>query len=126
MLRRGQQLIQTTDTRLPAFCDLRQQGVGTTHGVGIAGHALCATVLLFGDQVGTFQNGHVLLYGCERHLVPRGQLADRRVRGHHPSEDVASCGISQGSEQAVEVFGRRLAMCNHMVVHGSTAVTSAD
>ena len=110
---------------MPAFCDLRQQGIGATHGVRISGHALCATVLLLGDQLGTFQDGDVFLYGCERHLVPVGQLADGRVRGHHPGQDVASGGVSQGAEQAVEMFGRRLLICNHMVMHGSTIHLSA-
>jgi hypothetical protein len=93
LLRRGQQLVQATHPRMPAFFDLGQQDVGAAYGVGIAGHTLRATVLLFGDQLGAFQNGDVLLYSCKRHLVPRGQLADRRVCAHHPSQNVAPCGI---------------------------------
>ena len=90
---------------MPALLELRQQTVGTAHGVGIAGHALRATVLPLGHQLGTFQHGDVLLHGCKRHLVSRRQLADRRVSIHHASQDVAPRGIGQRPEQLIQVFG---------------------
>ena len=102
--------------RLPAFLELREQTVGAAYGVGIAGHALRAAVLPLGHQLGTFQHGHVLLHGCKRHLVSRGQLADRRVGVHHARQDVTPRGIGQRPEQMIQVVGRRRSIYNHMVV----------
>jgi hypothetical protein len=107
---------------LPALLELRQQAIGTAHGVGVAGHALRATVLPLGHQLSTFQHGHVLLHGCKRHLVSRGQLADGRVGVHHARQDVAARGIGQRPEQLVQVVGRRLSIYNHMVVDNSTGM----
>jgi hypothetical protein len=105
---------------VPALLELREQAVGTTHRVGVAGHALRATVLPLGHQLSTFQHGHVLLHGCKRHLVPRRQLADGRVGVHHARQDVAPRGIGQRPEQLVQIVGRRLSIYNHMVVDTST------
>lgn len=90
---------------MPALLELRQQTMGTADGVGVAGHALRATVLPLGHQLGAFQHGHVLLHGCKRHLVSRGQLADGRVGVHHTRQDVAPRGIGQRPEQLVHVVG---------------------
>jgi hypothetical protein len=92
---------------VPALLELRQQTIGTAHGGGVAGHALRATVPPLGHQPSTFQHGHVLLHGCKRHLVSRGQLADRRVGVHHARQDVAPRGIGQRPEQLVQVVGRQ-------------------
>jgi hypothetical protein len=105
---------------LPALLELHQHSVGTAHGVGVAGHALRATVFPLGHQLSTFQHGHVLLHGCKRHLVARGQLADGRIGVHHARQDVAPRGIGQRPEQVIQVVGRRLSIYNHMVVHSST------
>ena len=105
---------------MPALLELCKQAVGAAHGVGIAGHALCTTVLPFGDQLRTFQNGDVLLHGGKRHLVSRRQLADGRVSIHHASQDVAPGGIGQRPEQLIQLFGGRLLIYNHMVVDSST------
>ena len=83
---------------MPELLELHQQTIGTAHGVKVAGDALCATILPFGYQLSTFQHGHVLLHGCERHLVSRRQLADRRVGIHHARQDVAPRGIGQCPE----------------------------
>jgi hypothetical protein len=93
---------------VPALLELRQQTIGTAHGGGVAGHALRATVPPLGHQLSTFQHGHVLLHGCKRHLVSRGQLADRRVGVHHARQDVAPRGIGQRPEQPIQVVGRQL------------------
>jgi len=106
---------------LPALFELRQQSIGTTHGVRVTGHALRATVLPLGHQMRTFQHGDVLLHGGKRHLVSRGQLADGRIGVHHACQDVAPRGISQRPEQMVQVVGRRLSIYNHMVVDSSTS-----
>ncbi len=95
---------------------MRQQTIGMAHGVGVAGHALRATVFSFGHQLSTFQDGHVLLHGCKRHLVPIGQLADGRIGVHHARQDVAPSGIGQRPEQLVQGVGRPLPIYNHMVV----------
>ncbi len=105
---------------MPALLELCQQTIGTAHRIGVTGHALCTTVLPLGHQLSTFQHGHVLLYGCKRHLVSRRQLADRRVGVHHARQDVAPRGIGQRPEQLVQVVGRRLSIYNHMVVDDST------
>lgn len=105
---------------MPPLFELSEQRVGATQGVRVAGNALGAAVLAFGDQLRTLQNGDVLLHGCERHFVARGQVADRRVGGQYASQNVAPCGIGQRPEEAIEVFGRRLPICNHMVVDTST------
>ena len=61
--------------------------VGPAHGVRIASHALRAAVLPLGDQLGSFEHGHVLLHGGNDISIARGQLADGRVGVHDPSED---------------------------------------
>jgi len=105
---------------VPTLFELREEMIGTSHGVGIARHALRATVFSLGDQVRAFQHGHVLLDGCKRHLVSRGQLADRPVGVHHACQDVAPRRIGQRPEQLVQVVGRCLLTYNHMVVYRST------
>ena len=90
--------------------------MGPAHGVRVASHALRAAVSSFGDQLGSFENRHVLLHGSERHVVVRRQLGDRRVGIHHPGQDVASCGVGQRPEELVEDPWRGLT-CNHMVVY---------
>jgi hypothetical protein len=65
----------------------------------------------------------VLLDGCKRHLVSRGQLADGRVGVHHARQDVAPRRIGQSPEQLVQVAGRELSIYNHMVVDSSTDET---
>jgi hypothetical protein len=85
--------------------ELREQPIGTAHGLGVAGHAPCATVLVLDHQPGAFQHGHVLLHGGERHLVSRGQFADGRVGAHHTRQDVAPRGVGQRPEQVVHVLG---------------------
>jgi hypothetical protein len=94
--------------------------VRPSHGVGIARHALRAAVSPLGHQLRAFQHGHVLLHGGKRHLVSRGQFADRCVGVHHTRQNVAPRGIGQGPEQLVQVVGRSLATYNHMVVYSST------
>ena len=116
----GENFVQATDARVPALLELRQQAIGTTHGVGVAGHALGAAVLALGHQLSAFQDGDVLLDGCKRHRVSRRQLADGRVGDHDARQDVAPRGIGQGPEQLVHGRGRRLSMYNHLVVYIST------
>jgi len=108
---------------VPALLELREQTIGASHRVGVAGHALRATVLPLGHKLSTFQHGHVLLHGCKRHLVPRRQLADGRVGVHHAGQNVAPRGIGQRPEQLVQVVSRRLSIYNHMVVDTSTVAT---
>lgn len=112
------------DAHQPAFLELREQMVGPAHGVRITGHTLRAAVLPLGDQLGSFEHGHVLLHGGKRHLIARGQLADGRVRVHHPGQDVAPRGVGQRAEQLVEVV-RRWLIYNHMVVYSSTPFAPA-
>jgi hypothetical protein len=83
---------------VPELLELHEQTIGTTHGLEGAGDALCPTILAFGDQLSTFQHGHVLLHGCERHLVSGRQLADRRLGIHHAREDVPPRGVGQCAE----------------------------
>ncbi len=71
-------------------------------GIRVAGHALGAAVLAFRHQPGTLQHGDVFLHGRKRHVVVRGELADGRVGGHHPRQDVATRGIGEGPEQLVQ------------------------
>jgi hypothetical protein len=118
--RRGQYLVQAADARVPALLELRQQTIGTTDGVGVAGHALGAAVLALGHQLSTFQDGDVLLHGGKRHRVSRRQLADRRVSDHDARQDVAPGGVGERPEQLVEGLGRRLSMYNHLVVYVTT------
>jgi hypothetical protein len=113
-------LVEATDARLPTLLELRQQAIGPAHGVRIAGHTLGTTVLPFGHQLRTFQNGHVLLHGGKRHRVLRRQLADGGVGVHHARQNVAPGGIGQRPEHQVEVVGRGLLIYNHMVVDSNT------
>jgi hypothetical protein len=101
--------------------ELREQPIGTVHGVRVAGHALRAAVFPLGHQPSTFQHGHVLLHGREGHLVSHGQFADGRVGGQHPRQDVPPGRIGQRAEQLVQVVARRLATYNHTVVDSSTS-----
>lgn len=102
---------------MPAQLELFEQATGAAHHVEVAGHALGAAVLPFGDEAGTFQHGDVLLYCGKRHLVARGEFADGRIRVHDPRQDVAARGVGQRTEQLVEHLGRVLPTYNHLVVH---------
>jgi hypothetical protein len=108
--------------RLPPALELREQAIRAAHGVGIAGHALRAAILPLGHQLGTFQDGYVLLHGCKRHRIARRQLADGCLGTHHARQDVAPRRIGQRPEQVIEVRSRRLSMYNHMVVDSSTPI----
>jgi hypothetical protein len=112
----GQQLVQPDDAHEPAFLEFREQLVGAAHGVRVASHALRAAVSSFGDQLGSFEHGHVLLHGGERHVVVRRQLGDGRVGIHYPGQDVAPCSVGERPEQLIEDTRRRLTY-NHMVVY---------
>jgi hypothetical protein len=115
-----QYLVQAPDARVPALLELRQQPVGTTHGVGVAGDALRPAVAALGHQLRPFQDGNVLLHGCKRHRVSRRQLADGCVGVHDAGQDVPPRRVRQRPEQLVEGLGRRLSMYNHLVVYIST------
>jgi hypothetical protein len=99
--------------------EFSEQTVGSAHGVRVASHALRAALFSFGDELRSFEHGHVLLHGGERHLVTRGQLTDGRVGRHDPGQDVSPRGIGQRAEQLFEGPRCRLTY-NHMVVYTST------
>ena len=98
--------------------------VGPAYGARITSHTLRAAVLPLGDQLGSFEHGHVLLHGGKRHLIARGQLADGRVGVHHTRQDVAPRGVGQRAEQLIEVV-RRWLIYNHLVVYISTPFAPA-
>lgn len=95
--------------------------IGTTQGLGVARHALRTTILPLGHEVRSCQHGDVLLHSGERHVVARGQFADRRVSTHDSRQDVASRGICQRMEQLIQDIGRRESIYNHLVVDSITA-----
>jgi hypothetical protein len=101
--------------------ELREQSSGTTHGIGVASHALGAAVLALCHEPGTLQHGDVFLHGSKRHVIVRGQLADGRVGAHHSRQDVATRGIGERPEQLVQGVGRCVSMYNHLVVDISTS-----
>lgn len=105
------------DAGLPHDLELRQQLRGTTHEIGIARHPLCPAVLALDDEPRAFQDGDVLLHRRERHLVARGQLADRRVGVQHARQNVAAGGVGERPEHLVQVTRRGLLTCNHTVVY---------
>ena len=101
---------------MPAFLELREQTVGAAQGVGIPGDALRAAILALGHQVRALEDGDMLLHGGKRHVVAGGELGDRRLRGHHPCQDVAPGRIGKRAEQLIERLARCHALCNHLVV----------
>jgi hypothetical protein len=105
--------------------EFREQTVGSPHGVRVASHALRAALFSFGDQLRSFEHGHVLLHGGERHLVTRGQLTDGRIGGHDPGQDVSPRGIGQRTEQLVQ-SPCCLLTCNHVVVYTSTPFSTDE
>jgi hypothetical protein len=110
--------------RLPAFLELREQTVGAAYGFGVAGHALDAAILPLGHQSGPFQYGHVLLDGGKGHVVAGGQLGDRRLRGHHPRQDVTPRRIGKSPEQLIQSLARCQSIYNHLVVDSSTSLAA--
>jgi hypothetical protein len=88
---------------VPSRLELRQQLIRATDRLGVAGHALRATILPLRHQPRPFKDSHVLLHGGERHLVPPGQLADRGVGVEYSREDVATGGIGQCAEQLIQL-----------------------
>jgi hypothetical protein len=104
--------------------ELREQSSGTTHGIGVAGHALGAAVLALCHQPGTLQHGDVFLHGSKRHVIVRGQLADGRVGAHHSRQDVATRGIGERAEQLIMGLRRGPSIYNHLVVDSSTGATA--
>jgi hypothetical protein len=106
--------------RDPAFLELGKQAIGQAQRLGRARDALLAAFFPLGDELGALEHGHVLLDGCERHVVPRGQLGDGRVGVHHPGQDVAPGRVGERGEQLVQGLRRRLSIYNHLVVYRST------
>ncbi len=98
-----------------------QQSSRTSHGSGVAGHALRAALPPLGDQPGTLQHGHMFLHGGKRHIVVIGELAHGRVGLHDPRENVPPGGVGEGPEQPIERVRRGLVTCNHLVVDSSTS-----
>lgn len=109
-----------THAYLPALLELGEQSSGTTHRIGIAGHALSAAVPPLGHQPGTLQHGHVFLHSGKRHVVMRGEFAHGRVGVHDPRQNVAPRGIGERPEQLVKNVRRWLSTYNHLVVDSST------
>jgi hypothetical protein len=106
--------------------ELREQSSGTTHGIGVASHALGAAVLALCHEPGTLQHGDVFLHGSKRHVIVRRQLADGRVGAHHSRQDVATRGIGERPEQLVQGVRRCVSMYNHLVVDSSTSVAKVE
>jgi hypothetical protein len=105
---------------VPALLELSEQPGRAAHHLGVAGHALGASVPALGDEPGPLEYGHVLLHGSKRHVVLRGELADRRVGEHDARQDVAARHIGEGAEHLVERDGGRRSTYNHLVVDTST------
>lgn len=105
---------------VPALLELRKQLRGTTHRIGVAGHALRAAVPPLGDQPRTFQHGHVFLHSGKRHVVMRRELAHGRVSVHDSRQNVAPRGIGERPEHLVEDVRRWLFIYNHLVVDSNT------
>ena len=108
------------DASLPALLELGQQSSRTAHRIGLAGHALSASVPALGDQTRAFQHGHVFLHRGKRHVVMRREFTHGRVGVHYPRQNVAPRGIGERPEQLVQGLGRGLSIYNHLVVDGST------
>ncbi|MDO8793627.1 MAG: hypothetical protein Q7J25_03305 [Vicinamibacterales bacterium] len=87
----------------------------TADDIRIPGYSLGPAVAPFGDEVGTFQDRHVLLDRRKRHVVAVGQLRDRRLRPHDALENVASGGIGQGLKEPADIGWRNLAIYNQTV-----------
>ena len=104
---------------MPPLLEFTEQASRAAQGLGVAGHTLGAAVFSFGDQPGTFEDGHMFLDGGKRHVVAGGKLADGCIGVHDPLQDVAPRGIGERPEQLVQA-ARRLAIYNHMVVDSST------
>lgn len=101
----------------PEGLELGQHGPGSADLIGVGlDQALAAGGGLV-DQAGCFEHGDVLLHSGERHVVVARQGADRRLLGQGSTEDVPTRGVSQRSEEAVELGVGEVSMYNHMVVY---------
>ena len=100
--------------------ELLKQSSGPPQGNRVADHALGAADLPLCHQARALQDGYVLLDGGKRHVVLRGELADRRVGEHDARQDVAARHIGERAEHLVERDGGRRSTYNHLVVDTST------
>jgi hypothetical protein len=71
----------------------------------------CAAVATDGCEAGAFEDADVFRDGRERHVEPRGELADRLVARGQTGKDLAPRWVGQRGEGRVELRG----MVNHMV-----------
>ena len=60
-----------------------------------------APLLVRADEAASFQHLQMLDEGWQRHLVRRGQLADRGGTGGEALKDIASCRIGQGPKDLI-------------------------
>lgn len=81
-------------------------------------HDALTALRALGHETRLFKDGHVLLHGRERHVVPRGERGDRRgFPAKQPRDDVAAGGIGKSVEKTVGVGTGESGTYNHMVVY---------
>jgi hypothetical protein len=100
--------------------ELREQSSGMTQGIGVAGHALGAAILLLGYEPGTLEHRDVFLHRSKRHIVVRGEFTHGGLGVHDPRQDVATRRIGERPEQPVQNLCRSVPIYNHLVVDIST------
>lgn len=75
---------------------------------------------VLGDQPGALKDGNVLLYCSERHVVTAGQRGDTDFTDQGAGQDVSTCPVGEGPEDAVNLVVSERAwdplIYNHQVV----------
>jgi hypothetical protein len=114
----GEQVAELLHAIAPDGLELVEQTVDIANGIDPAAHDPLATMLVLGDEIGTLQNGDVLLHGGEAHGIAPCEVGDRVLTMERQPDDVATSRIGERVEQ--QIFPLRLyrldLIYNHMVV----------
>lgn len=113
----GENGIKLTEARHPQTFELQKQRPRARQLLRIRTYNPLAALRVFADQPSLLKYGDMLLHGGKRHRIARGEHRDgRRLTRHDACDDIASCGVGEGTEDSVELVIRELRTCNHMVV----------
>ncbi len=117
----GQQRIEAVDAGTPEVFVVGEKGTSTGDRRGMSADEPLAPLGALDDEACLLQHRHVLLHRGERHLVLRGKGGHRLLARDRATQDVATRGIRECTEDAVRLRFARLHTCNHLVVRYAPA-----
>jgi hypothetical protein len=118
----GEDVAESLHAVAPTGLELVEQAGDAAYGVDPAAYDSFAAALVLGDEVGSFEDGDVLLHGGETHRVSPSQVGHGVLAVQYQPNDVPAGRIGEGVEQPICLLVCLLCLCwsliyNHMVVH---------